>query len=118
MDFGLIVHVIWAFGVVALLLFGLWWVVRTLGRGRMIATADRRLTSVIESTFLSQNTTIHVVKVADRYYLVGGGSGHLSLLGEVPAETVTAWIETQRRSLVTDRDTLVAFLQRFKNPRE
>ena len=83
--------------VVALLLIGLYAVVRALGRGRLITGADKRLVSVIDSTFVSQNTTLHVVKIGSKYYAVGGGSGHLSMLCELPEEDVAPWIENQRQ---------------------
>ena len=117
MDFSLVVRVVWAFAVVGLLLLGLWYSIRMFGRGRMIQTAEKRLVSVIESTFLSQHTTLHVVKVGDRYYLVGGGNGQVSLMSEVPSDIVDAWIDTQRRSLATDRESLAAFVNRFRKRR-
>ena len=39
--------------------------------------------ATVESTALAQNVAIHVVKVADRYYLVGGGSAGVALLAVV-----------------------------------
>lgn len=82
--------------VVGLMLGGLWIVVRALGRGRLVTSAGKRLVTVVESTFLSQNTTLHVVKVASRFYLVGGGSGHVETLAEVPKEEVEPWLAEQR----------------------
>jgi len=49
---GFIGQYILALLVVGLMLFGLYGVVRALGRGRLIASANKRLVSVIESTFL------------------------------------------------------------------
>lgn len=102
--------------VVALLLFGLYSIVRALGRGRILASADRRLVSVIESTFISQNTTLHVVKIGEKYYAVGGGAGNLSLLCEVPPEEVIPWLETQRRMLSGQTQSLTGFLKYLRRP--
>jgi flagellar biogenesis protein FliO len=79
--------------VVALMLFGLYAVVRAVSRGRLTAAADRRLVTVIESTFLSQNATLHVVKVGARYYLIARGE-HVKALAEVPSEEVAVYLNT------------------------
>lgn len=103
--------------VVALMLFGLYTVVRALGRGRLVASSDKRLVTVVESTFLAQNTTLHVVKVAGRYYLLGGGSGHVSTLAEVPAEQVEPWMREQRNLFDAQTQTLTGFLNQLRKPR-
>lgn len=107
-----------ALAVVALMLFGLYSVARALGRGRVLASADRRLISVIESTFVSQNTTMHVVKIGEKYYAVGGGSGHLSMLCELPAEEVAPWLESQRQLFSTQTQSLTGFMRYLKRPRQ
>jgi flagellar biogenesis protein FliO len=102
--------------VVALMLFGLYTVVRALGRGRLVASTDRRLVAVIESTFVSQNTTLHVVKAGERYYLVGGGSGHVSTLAEIPAQEVEPWLREQRNLFDAQTQTLTGLLKRLRKP--
>jgi flagellar biogenesis protein FliO len=103
--------------VVALMLFGLYTVVRALGRGRLVASSDRRLVTVVESTFLAQNTTLHVVKVADRYYLVGGGSGHVATLAEVPAEQVEPWMREQRNLFDAQAQSITGFIKQLRKSR-
>ncbi|MDE2483186.1 MAG: FliO/MopB family protein [bacterium] len=94
--------------VVALMLGGLYAVVRGLARGRVLASADRRLVSVLESTMLSQHGSVHVVKVGTRYFLLGGGS-HASpaALAELPAEEIEAWLAEQRTMLDAQRASLL-----------
>lgn len=116
MDLGF--KYVFALLVVALMLFGLYTVVRALGRGRLVASADRRLVSVIESTFLAQNTALHVVKVAERYYLIGGGSGHVNTLAEVPAEQVDPWLREQRSLFAQQTQTLTGFLKQLRKPQQ
>jgi flagellar biogenesis protein FliO len=116
MDLVFILRSIQALAIVGLLLLAFWWLARTLGRGRLIVSADKRLVSVIESTYLSQNTTLHVVKIGDKYYAVGGGSGHLAMLGEVPAESVVPWIESHRRALGEQTATIAALFDRLRRP--
>ena len=102
--------------VVGLMLFGLYTVVRALGRGRLVASSDKRLITVVESTFLAQNTTLHVVKAASHYYLVGGGSGHVSTLAELPAEQVEPWMREQRNLFDAQTKTITGFLKQLKKP--
>lgn len=90
-------HYIIALLVVALMLFGLYTIVRAIGRNHVMNSADKRIVTVVESTPLAQNTALHVVKVADRYYLVGGGSGHVSTLAEVPSDQADSFVEQLRR---------------------
>ena len=101
---------------VGLLLFGLWSVVSALGRGRFLKHADRRLVSVVETTALAPNTTLHVVKIAEKYYAIGGGSGHLSLLCELPTEQVTPWIDEQRRIFKDQKAQLGGFIKYLRRP--
>ena len=105
---------LWAFAVVALLLVALTYVVRMLNRSRIVAASGRRLITVIESTALAQNMTVHVVKVADRYYLLGGGSAGVTHIADVPSDVVDPYIETQRKALGGHRDTVRRLLQRFR----
>jgi flagellar biogenesis protein FliO len=113
---GFVGQYILALLVVGLMLFGLYTVVRALGRGRLVASSDRRLVTVVESTFLAQNTTLHVVKVADRYYLIGGGSGHVSTLAEVPRENVEPWLNDQRNLFDAQTQSITGFIKQLRKP--
>jgi flagellar biogenesis protein FliO len=106
---------LWAFAIVALLLVGLTYVVRTLNRSRIVAATGRRLLTVVESTALAQNMTVHVVKVGDRYYLIGGGSAGVTHIADVPSDVVEPYIETQRKALGEHRDAVLRLLQRFRS---
>ena len=100
MSGGFWVNYFLALFVVALMLLGLWVVVRGLSRGRIFASASRRMVTVLESTMLSQHVAVHVVKVGERYLLVGGGNnGTLAMLAELPPDEVDAWLATQRETL-------------------
>lgn len=97
--------------VVALMLAGLWVIVRGLARGRILASADRRLVSVLESTVVSQHASLHVVKVGARYLLIGGGSAQLNLLSELQPDEVDAWLSQQRAVFGLQRASLGSTLQ-------
>src|SRR5450755_4933141 len=103
MDIAFIFKVIWAFALVALLLAALTYVVRMLSRGRLIVAANRKLVTVVESTFVAQNVTLHVVKVGDRFYLVGGGSAGITKIDDVPADMAQPWLDEQKRTLGNQR---------------
>ena len=90
------------------------YVARALQRGRLVAaTGMKRLVTTVESTILAQNVTVHVVRVGDRFFLVGGGSAGVSLLSELPAADVEPYIDQQRAALLAQRDTLMRPFARF-----
>lgn len=100
--------------VVALMLGGLYAVVRGLARGRVIASANRRIVTVLESTPLSQQSAMHVVKVASRYYLIGASNGHVSTLGEMDGPEIEAWLAEQRASLGAHPSSLLEAFNRLR----
>ena len=106
MSWGFWLNYFLALTIVALMLSGLWIVVRGLSRGRIFASADRRMVTVLESTMLSQHASVHVVKVGGRYMLVGGSNGSVSMLTELPPDDVEKWLAHERESLVAGRSLL------------
>lgn len=92
-----------ALTIVALMLGGLYITVRGLARGRLLASANRRMVTVLESTMLSQHSSVYVVKVGARYMLVGGSNGNVSMLAELPSDDVEAWLTHEREALVASR---------------
>ena len=108
------VYYAWVLAVVALVLVGLTYAVRTLNRGRIVTGTDRRLVTVVESAAVSQHSAVHVIKVGDRYYLIGGGSAGVTHIADLPAEVVDPYIETQRKALGEQRDAVLRLLQRFR----
>jgi flagellar biogenesis protein FliO len=114
MDIAFIFKIAWAFALVALLLGALTYVVRLLSRGRLVVAANRKLVSVVESTFVAANVTLHVIKVGERYYLIGGGAAGITKIDEVPVEIAQGWLDEQKRSLGTQRDAVVKLMGRFK----
>jgi flagellar biogenesis protein FliO len=116
MDIAFIFKVVWAFALVALLLLALTYIVRTLSRGRLVVAANRKLVSVVESTFVAQNVTLHVIKVGERYYLIGGGAAGITKIDEIPAEIAQTWMDEQKRTLGEGRDAVMKLVQRFRAP--
>ncbi len=96
------------------MLLALYYVVRGLAQGRLVLSTNRKLLTVVESTQLAQHVTMHVVKIANRYYLVGGGQSGVTLIDEVPADVVEPYIEAQRAALGNQRDAVLNLLSRVR----
>ena len=94
---------IMALVVVGLMLGGLYALTRGLARGRLLASANRRLVTVLESTPLAQHAAVHVIKVGTRYYLIGASNGQLNSLAELQPDDVDAWLADQRTVLGAQR---------------
>ncbi len=116
MDIAFIFKIVWAFALVSLLLFGLAYTVRALSRGRLLSATNHKLVTVVESTFVAQNVTVHVIKVGARFYLVGGGSAGLTAIDEVPADVAQTWLDDQKNVLGDRRDAMVKLMRRFRAP--
>jgi flagellar biogenesis protein FliO len=114
MDVAFVLQIVWAFALVALILVAMTYIARTIHRGRLVVSAGKRLVSTIESTALAQNVTVHVVRVAGKYLLLGGGSAGVSLISELPASEIEPYLEMQRAALVAQRETLLRPFARFK----
>jgi|SRR5579872_4598214 len=97
MSASLIGQYVYAVLVIVCLLAALSWLVAQLSRRRMLVVTGRRLVGVIESTQLTHQNWVSVVKVADRYYVLGSGQGGVSLVCEIPADAVEPWLAEQRR---------------------
>lgn len=82
--------------IVALVLVGLCVLARRLGRARLLACANYRFVSVVESTMISPQLSLHVVKVGTRYLFVGGSSAGIATLAELAPEEVDTWLARRR----------------------
>ncbi len=104
--------------VVALMLGGLYAVARGLARGRVLASTDRRLVAVLESTVLSQHSAVHVIKAGTKYLLVGASNGGgVTTLGELPAEEVETWLADQRSLFSAQRASFSDALRYLRGKR-
>ena len=112
MEWTLWIRALSALALVALLLYGLYWAARFLSQGRLATLGRSRLVVVIESTFLAQNTSVHVVKIGRRYYLVGASQGHVALISELSAPEVEEFLELQRQALSAQSARIGALFKR------
>jgi flagellar biogenesis protein FliO len=83
-EFAIAGRLLAALAVIALVLGALRLTVRLGGRP---FARRARLVEILETQFLPGGTSLHVVGVLGRYYLVGRGA-HVSLLGELPADEI------------------------------
>lgn len=112
---GFWLQYLFALFVVALMLAGLYAIARGVSRGRVLLSSDRRLLTVIESTALSQHTSLHVVKVGSKYLVIGGSNnGGLTPLAEMPQDEVEAWMAMQRTMVKAQRAQLQDVLKWFQ----
>jgi flagellar biogenesis protein FliO len=103
--------------VVGLMLGGLYAVVRGLARGRVLMSSAHRLITVVETTMLSQHSSLHVVKAGTKYYLVGASNGHVSTLGELPPEEVETWLADQRSRFDAQKNTIAGAVNALRGKR-
>jgi len=77
---GFVLHYVIALAAVALMLVGLQAAARAYARRRCSRSDANRIVSILESTPLTQQTALHVVRVEDSRYLIGASPNGLALL--------------------------------------
>ncbi len=87
-DVSSIPRVLAALAVVGLLLAGLRLLIRELERRGAGRRSARGLLEVVETLWLAQNATLHVVRAGGRYLVVARSAGRLGLLCEIPAGSI------------------------------
>ncbi|MGH7708641.1 MAG: flagellar biosynthetic protein FliO [Vulcanimicrobiaceae bacterium] len=117
MDFALATRMLSALAVIVLVLFGLQAFARFALRSRLAAGNDRRLVHVIETTFLPNASSLHVLRIADRYVVVGRSGGHIAFLCDIPPDSVASWLAAQPASPIVASATLLAFVKRLRGRR-
>jgi flagellar biogenesis protein FliO len=100
-----------AFAVIGAVLFALQFVARAGGRQR-ITMPGRRLVTVLETTYLPQQASLHVVRIGDAYAVVARSGNHVAKIDDIPAETVERWLESRTEPL--DAQRLRSLVARFR----
>ena len=77
---GFILHYVIALAAVALMLVGLQATARAYARRRSHRSDANRIVTILESTPLTQQATLHVVTAEDRRFLIGASAGGVVLL--------------------------------------
>ena len=82
--------------VIGLVLAGVQLVARRAARVRLEGGGSK-LVTLLETTYLPGAASVHVLRVVDRYYVVGRGGSDISTLCEIPAERAEAHAALHRR---------------------
>ena len=90
MEFLLFGRLLGACVVVGLVLFALQAIARRALRGSAALASSGRIVALLETTTLPQGASLHVLRVGERYLLVGRSASSVATLCEIPAEHVTA----------------------------
>jgi flagellar biogenesis protein FliO len=115
MDVALATRMLSALAVIVLVLFGLQAFARIALRTRLAPGGDRRLVHVVETTFLPNAASLHVVKIADRYIVVARSGTAIALLCDIAPEKIDAWLATQPGSPIAAPPAVAAFLKRLRS---
>ena len=78
-----LLHYTGALALTAVLLAAVFYAARASARMRMISTGHVRAIRVVESAILSPGTMLHVVRLGESAYLVGGGNGRLTVIDRI-----------------------------------
>jgi flagellar biogenesis protein FliO len=100
-----------AFGVIALLLYGLASILRYESSNRLSAGTRRKLVTPIENTMLSNTASLHVVRIVDQYYVLGSSGEGVSILRQLDKTAVEAHLKILRANRAR---TLVSFLRAIR----
>lgn len=84
MSASFVFHYAGALALTAALLVAVFYAARASARLRLRSTG--RTLRIVESAMLSPGTMLHVVRMGESWYLVGGGNGHLALVDKGAAE--------------------------------
>jgi len=96
MDVSTLVRLLCALGVIALLLCAVAALLQYEPLTRRLSSSRRRLIDPIETTALSSTSSLHVVKILDRYYVLGSSSGSVNVVCPVESEGVEAHLKALR----------------------
>ncbi len=92
MDLAFAGRLLAACAVIALVLAGLQVAVRAMVRARASAgLRGGRLVSVLETTLLPGASSLHVIRVADRYLVIGRSGSQIATVCDVPAASIETW---------------------------
>ena len=103
MDVSLAARMLGAFAVIAIVLFTLQYVASAGLHRRLGAQSGRRLVTIVETTYLPNASSLHVVKIGEGYAAIGRSAGYIVKLADVPSETVDGWLAAQRNGRYSAR---------------
>lgn len=83
-----------ALAMTAALLAVVFYAARGLARMRERFAQRERIVQVVESTPLSPGTVLHVVRLGESAYLIGGGNGRLTLVDKIVPAAISPQVKS------------------------
>ncbi len=99
--------------VIALVLAALQIVAARLGRARALPGSRGRLMALVESTQLSGAAALHVVRIVDRYYVLGCNAASVATLAEIPNAAVEARVAERAAEATAAFAPIARYASRF-----
>jgi hypothetical protein len=99
-DVWTVVRVVYALAVIAATLAALRFGLRAAGRSRLLASASEgRFVHVLETTALSHDSALVVVRIGDTYRVLAAGHAGVTAICEIPQEAATRVVGSHRSIL-------------------
>ena len=86
---------LYAIAIVAPLRVVLNYILRIMQRGGTFGIRER-MVEVLETTPLAHASALHLVRIAEKFYIIGGSQAQASLICEVPADALESWSRTRK----------------------
>jgi len=117
-DLALLGRLLAACIVIALVLGAVQIVAARLGRARFDPGGGRgRLVALVETVYLPGAASLHVVRVAERYYVVGRNAAALVALAQIPPQSVESWLTARASPPGNPVAPVLRFASRFAGRR-
>lgn len=119
MELALVGRLFAACIVIALVLGVVQMLAARLGRSRMATGVGvgGRLVTLVETTYLPGAASLHVVRVAERYYVLGRSGTAISTVCELPSGDVERWLDARARTTSNAVEPILHFANRFRRRR-
>jgi hypothetical protein len=94
-------RVLLALAVIGAILFGLQSVAKLDVRRRLAKPGPGRggrLVTVLETTYLPNAASLHVVRIGETYAVVGRSAGFIAKIGDVSPDTIEGWLAVRGSS--------------------
>jgi len=115
-DFVIVERLLAACVVIALVLGGLHYGGRLAPRSSVSPRRYGSLLAIVETAFLPGAASLHVIRVCERYYVVGRSGAHIEALAEIPAEDVASQRQRCAQPAVPTLEALRDVFRRLRRP--
>lgn len=116
MELAFIGRLVAACAVIALVLVVVHYGARFARRSSGLPRAHGSLLSIVETAFLPGAASLHVIRVCERYYVVGRSGAHIQTLAEIASEDVASRRALSARAPASVLGALRDVLSRLAGP--